>query len=173
MLELIHKHGYSLVSTIEDKDNVVIINDNKNIKYVMKLFNDIDSFTKELHYYELASKYDLAPEIISNTNDLIIISKKMNSLVDEDGILINSDIISKEFTRCLDNKISIIHKLGFAHGDLSLHNIVYDYNNIPFIIDFEKSYQIHNHTWETELWMRKGYLWEKSYEDFINYDYIL
>jgi hypothetical protein len=65
-----------------------------------------------------------------------------------------------------------MHKLGFAHGDLSLYNIVYDSNNIPFFIDFEKSYEIHNHTWLTELWMRKGFCWEKSYEDFVNYEYL-
>ena len=42
-----------------------------------------------------------------------------------------------------------MHKLGFANGDLYVHNIVYEDNNITFLIYFEKSYQIHNHTWTT------------------------
>lgn len=173
MLQLIVKHGYYLVSKIKEKDNVIIINDNKNIEYVMKLFNDKISFTKELYYYELASKYDLAPKITYDIDDLIIISEKMNPLVDEYGLLIDKNIINDEFIQKLDNKINIMHKLGFAHGDLSIYNIVYDNDNIPFIIDFEKSYEIRNHTWLTELWMRKGFCWDESYEEFINYEYIL
>lgn len=140
---------------------------------MLKLFNDNNTFTKELHYYQLASKHGIAPKITCNIDDLIIISEKMQPLTDEHGMPINENVMDEEFIQCLDNKISLMHKLGFAHGDLSLYNIVYDNNNIPFIIDFEKSYQIHNHTWETELWMRKGYCWEQSYEDFVNYDYIL
>lgn len=173
MLELAIKHGYSLVSLIEDKDNVVIIEDIKHNQYVMKLFNCVDSFTKELHYYQLVSIYNIAPKITYDSDDLIIISEKMNPLVDEDGTLIDDNIISEEFIQRLDNKINIMHKLGFAHGDLSIYNIVYDNNNGPFIIDFEKSYEIHNHSWHTELWMRTGFSWEKTYEDFVNHEYVL
>lgn len=173
MLQLAIKHGYSLVSIIEDKDNVVIIEDQKYNKYVMKLFNNINVFDKELHYYELSSKHDISPKITHNIDDLIIISEKMNPLVDEDGILIDINIINEEFIQLLDNKIDMMHKLGFAHGDLSIYNIVYDNKNVPFIIDFEKSYEIHNHTWLTELWMREGFCWEKSYEDFVNHEYVL
>ena len=172
MLQLVVKYGYSLVSLIEDKDNVIIIKDHKNNQYVIKLFDNINVFSKELHYYELASKHDIAPKITYNIDDLIIISEKMNPLVDEDGILIDTNIISEEFIQRLNNKITMMHKLRFAHGDLSIYNIVYD-NNVPFVIDFEKSYEIHNHTWLTELWMRKGFYWEKSYEEFVNHEYVL
>lgn len=173
MLQLVIKHGYSLVSLIKFKLNVAIIKDSKHNQYVMKLCNSLDSFSKELHYYELASKYNLAPQITYDRDDLIIISEKMNSLVDEYGVLINKDIINDKFIQNLDNKINIMHNLGFAHGDLAIFNIVYDTNNNPFIIDFEKSYQLHNHTWKTELWMREGFEWEKSYEDFVNHDHML
>lgn len=169
---LVVKHGYSFVNKIEDKDNVVIIEDTKHNKYIMKLFSNVIDFNNELHYYRLASQHHIAPNIRYDIDDLIIISKKMNPLVNEDGILINKNIIDDQFIQNVDNKINMMHKLGFAHGDLSAYNIVYDDDNIPFLIDFEKSYEIHNHTWETELWMRAGFCWDKSYEDFVNYDYI-
>ena len=173
VLQLVIKHGYSLVSLIENKSNVVIIKNHKDDQYIMKLFEDKDCFNNELHYYKLASKHDISPKIVYDKNDLIIISEKMNPLVDEYGKLINKDIINEQFIQNLDNKINIMHKLGFAHGDLSSHNVVYDNNNIPFIIDFEKSYEINNHTLLTELWMREAFEWEKSYEDFVNHDYML
>ena len=172
MLQLVIKHGYSLVSIIK-QNKVVVVKDDKCIEYVIKLFSDMNSFINELHYYKLALKYGIAPKMTYNTKDLIIISEKMNSLVDGYGKLIDSNIITEEFIQNLDNKINIMHKLGFAHGDLSSHNIVYNNDNIPFIIDFENSYEIRDHTWSTELWMREAFEWQTSYEDFVNHDYML
>lgn len=63
------------------------------------------------------------------------------------------------------------HIYGVAHGDLNPNNIVYDDNNEPYIIDFEKTYKINNQTWETELWIRQGYDWDESYNKFVNQDY--
>lgn len=60
---------------------------------------------------------------------------------------------------------------GIGHGDLHSGNIVCDTEGEPFIIDFEHAYEIHNHSWETELWMRTGYYWNYTYREFVNHDY--
>lgn len=93
-------------------------------------------------------------------------------IVDEDGHVIDENIITSNFIRSIDNKIKLMHELGFAHGDLSIHNIVYDHLHEPYIINFHTAYKINNHTWETELWMRQGYDWQGSYQEFVNFDYI-
>lgn len=110
---------------------------------------------------DIFKKYNITPR-----------GKPTFSIADEDGHIINKNVITSKFIHNLDNKIRLMHELGYAHGDLSIHNIVYDDLYEPYIINFDNAYKINNHTWKTELWMRQGYEWHESYKNFVNFDYI-
>lgn len=164
-------HGYIILNRIQFHNNVYVI-DYYGIKCILKQYNDLTSFNNEDHYGQIASENDISPKIyVINNEKMFIISELMNPLVNGYGQLVDDDILTPEFISLIDIKITKMHKLGFAHGDLSHFNIIHK-NNEPFIIDFENAYMINNHTLDVESWMEDGFDWVDSYSDFVNYDYL-
>jgi RIO-like serine/threonine protein kinase len=158
-------YGHKIIKQIQD--NVFII-----AKGILKEFQSVKSFNRECYCLNLLKQHDIMPKalLIDDVN-MVIISELMHPVVDACGHLINKALLTPRFIDLLDRKISLLHSLGIAHGDLSSHNIVYNDNNEPFLIDFEKSFSINNHTLETKEWMTM-FDWEDSYADFVNFDYI-
>jgi hypothetical protein len=70
--------------------------------------------------------------------------------------------------------VDSLHSLGYAHGDLHLGNLGYKDNKI-YILDHDSIYKIDDLykgklKWLTN-WMKVGFEWEGSLEDFVNNDY--
>jgi len=158
------------------KHNVVevfLVNIDKRV--VVKHVPDPEVFQKELKYTRLLASADITPPMIrwSDTYN-IIVSEPMipiSEANDVSVILFPPDKFDQAFIDKLDGKIHQMHDLGIGHGDLHIGNIVVNEAFEPFIIDFGTAYQIINHTWETEKWMRQGFGWEDSYASFVNTDY--
>ena len=161
-------YDYPIVKQL--KEDVYVIEDDGKY-YVLKQYHHVTRFNKELRYSQYAKEHNITLPFKFDKKQLVTMSKYVSPLVNEHGHLIDKKIMTPQFIDLIDRKIARMHQLGFAHGDLSVHNIVYDKNE-PFIIDFEYAYQINNHTKEVEQWMERGYNWDKSYADFVNFDYI-
>lgn len=159
-------NGYKVISRIENY-NVWVVSKNAT-EYIMKKFANRRNYTKEAYYYDMLADSAITPQLKFHNNDLqIIIIEKMRPF-EEFTKSANATLIDT-----IDQKISELHHLyGIAHGDLHFGNIVLDSNNDPYFIDFENAYAIHSHNWETELWMRFGFDWDRSYKDFVNHDYV-
>jgi predicted Ser/Thr protein kinase len=165
--------GHTIVKKLQSNDHSIYVINTGSGDRVLKHFQDDKSFEAESCYVKLLENYNIMPKVLSVDDDnRIIISQKMNPLVDEDGFLINKNVLTPTFIDQLDMKISLLHSLGIAHGDLSSHNIIYNNDGEPFIIDFEKAYKINEYSLETKEWMVEFFDWEDSYADFVNFDYI-
>jgi hypothetical protein len=72
------------------------------------------------------------------------------------------------------NLVDRLHSLGYGHGDLQLENLGFKNNKI-YMLDHDTVYNIEdlyngNAKW-LERWIKIGFDWEGSNEDFVNTDY--
>lgn len=65
-----------------------------------------------------------------------------------------------------------LHGLGYAHGDLHMCNLGFIGTQM-FILDHDTIYKISDGPvpW-LSLWMKDGFNWAGSFEEFVKYDYI-
>lgn len=105
--------------------------------YVLKLITmtEISSLnSKEIKYLQKLSKLGLIPKIYVITEDFIIMEYiKGETLLESVYSLLPSDLEIVLLT--LEEIIQKWHKLGFAHGDLNLKNIMIDQNLNVHLID--------------------------------------
>lgn len=64
-----------------------------------------------------------------------------------------------------------MHQAGIAHGQLHGGSVVVDGNYEPFIVNLGYAFDIIDHSWNVELFMRNDFCWSGSYTEFVNHDY--
>lgn len=144
--------------------------------YVIKYYHGISDFHWERIRYASGklSRARIGPGIITvvdNDQQKAIMYERVDLLeptkCDDRDQLIDS----------INKTISKLHSLGYAHGDLHIENIGIKRGEI-YLLDHDTVYETSKYLrsglelepW-LKKWMDKGFDWEGTFEEFINYDY--
>nr|QBK88012.1 MAG: uncharacterized protein LCMAC202_03740 [Marseillevirus LCMAC202] len=84
---------------------------------------------------------------------------------------IRPNMSTKKIRDKISSLVDRLHSLGYGHGDLHLENIGFQDDTL-YILDHDTIYRIEEGQvkWLL-LWMKKGFGWEDSFEDFVEDDY--
>lgn len=89
------------------------------------------------------------------------------------NIIRRGDVLTQEKRDAIDSTIKLMHSLGYGHGDLHTGNIGFrrDTNQVC-IIDHDTVFKIADGItpWLAK-WMKKGFSWDRTFEEFIENDY--
>jgi hypothetical protein len=183
-IENLERKGYIFKDKLTLNGRVILLTKN-GTKYVAKKFhrNEYEKEIKLRKLFESVSDVKISVKIVDQCLSYrVLVYEYMTPVAkateeddsEESGNYFDLDesVIAKldeqSFITKLDEKIRIMHQIaGIGHGDLHAGNIVVDENLEPYIIDFESAYEIIDHSWPAEEWMRKIYF-RSTYQDFVN-----
>jgi hypothetical protein len=159
-----------------DTDEYIVLDINTSMCYTMKI-RPLDAIGRELYdnHLQISNKFNgtICPRIIAVGVNYMI-TELLHPISNEDNEAFTA-VITPDLINAINIKIQQLHLAGYAHGNLCLSNISIRYcdNGIsePFLCNFEHAYQICNHSWIVEDWMRTGFCWDETYAEFVNNDY--
>lgn len=148
---------------------------------IMKLLEP-DGYRTEKEIGMLMAANNIAPQVeYVDDENMALVIEKMDSIMEALYRIYGGDpMMVLRIINKINMKIKAMHQLGIGHGDLIDRNIVYKmvgYEPEPYIIDWETAYNINNHTWETELYMRHIMKFTErsidrgTFEEFVNSDF--
>lgn len=83
---------------------------------------------------------------------------------------IRPKMTNEEIISAVRNQISKMHSLGYCHGDLHLESIGFK-DNVIYIVDFDTIFKIKDPEEWVPQWMKEGFDWDRTFEEFVKYDY--
>ena len=157
---------YGFSTTYEVKDNSFY-----------KYYHDID----EQHWKRiknsaiLLSNYDLGPQIkkiVENENEKChSIEYQIIIPFDAENKYLRPDLTIQQIHEKISNLVNQLHSLGYAHGDLHIYNIGFLGKKL-YLLDPDSIFKIDEGQVEwISLWMKNGFEWTGSFEDFVEHDY--
>lgn len=139
----------------------------------IKCYRDIDEadWKRITNASQLLSDAKIGPKVYSiNESGHYIEYQRVIPL----GIQPRTDIVKDEFIGRVNEKITHMHELGYAHGDLHLDNIGFDDEDV-YLLDHDSVFRIADGTTPWIIsWMKcMSHLrdWDGTFDGFINLDY--
>jgi tRNA A-37 threonylcarbamoyl transferase component Bud32 len=128
--------------------------------------------------YILASEYNISPKLVSINEDERILSWELitpfeTGESDVPEVLTNFGLTVNDIREKILEKVSILHSLGYGHGDLHIGNIGLTFDGRPTIFDFDTAYNIlddKNSEW-LQQYIIEGFGKYITYEEFVQHDF--
>lgn len=121
----------------------------------------------------LLSNKGIGPQIRSIVNEkhcYYIEYQKVTPLDAQDKTM-RPNICTQKIRENISSLIDQLHSLGYGHGDLHINNIGFIGDRF-YILDHDSIYKIEDGKVEwLSLWMKEGFDWEDSFENFVKNDY--
>jgi len=141
--------------------------------YTIKDYSSLsdDEFNHLLNIYMILSSNEIYPEITVNGREIRCARIQPLRNEDDSGMISHPNLLISQLEKKIDQKISLMHSLDLAHGDLCIFNIGYIGNEIYFM-NVEYTFEISKGmTKDVKDLMDTGFEWEGTFDEFVLYDF--
>lgn len=163
------------------QSNIIVDEDDNTVE---KEYNDMSqTFWERIkNNAKFLSEQGLGPQVINTFESpdssfyAITYEKVMPLSMDEDDPstkYLLSKYSKEEIIAKIGKLVDQLHTIGYGHGDLHIGNIGYIHKDEKFVIlDHDTTYLISDGIVDWfGVWMKEGYDWEETLEEFIDLDY--